>query len=168
MQKNSFIAYEYLTQTVSPSMQATYVDGYANFGWQLQESKEGLHGVTLAFKRDRSITHKSELNRIQKQFEQQMAHVVRLEKSKQSSATSLSLLIGIVGTVFMAGSVFAWEAALILLSVMLAIPGFLAWGSAYFAYRWWQARRSARIDPLIDQQFDAIAETSTAAFLLLN
>ena len=36
MQKNSFIAYEYLTQTVSPSMQATYVDGYANFGWQLQ------------------------------------------------------------------------------------------------------------------------------------
>ena len=77
MQKNSFIAYEYLTQTVSPSMQATYVDGYANFGWQLQESKEGLHGVTLAFKRDRSITHKSELNRIQKQFEQQMAHVVR-------------------------------------------------------------------------------------------
>lgn len=25
MQKNSFIAYEYLTQTVSPSMQATYV-----------------------------------------------------------------------------------------------------------------------------------------------
>lgn len=124
--KNSFIAYEYLTQTVSPSMQATYVDGYANFGWQLQESKEGLHGVTLAFKRDRSITHKSELNRIQKQFEQQMAHVVRLEKSKQSSATSLSLLIGIVGTVFMAGSVFAWEAALILLSVMLAIPGFLA------------------------------------------
>ena len=144
MQKNSFIAYEYLTQTVSPSMQATYVDGYANFGWQLQESKEGLHGVTL------------------------MAHVVRLEKSKQSSATSLSLLIGIVGTVFMAGSVFAWEAALILLSVMLAIPGFLAWGSAYFAYRWWQARRSARIDPLIDQQFDAIAETSKAAFLLLN
>lgn len=101
MQKNSFIAYEYLTQTVSPSMQATYVDGYANFGWQLQESKEGLHGVTLAFKRDRSITHKSELNRLQKQFEQQMAHVVRLEKSKQSSATSLSLLIGIVGTVFM-------------------------------------------------------------------
>ena len=91
MQKNSFIAYEYLTQTVSPSMQATYVDGYANFGWQLQESKEGLHGVTLAFKRDRSITHKSELNRLQKQFEQQMAHVVRLEKSKQSSATSLSL-----------------------------------------------------------------------------
>ena len=88
MQKNSFIAYEYLTQTVSPSMQATYVDGYANFGWQLQESKEGLHGVTLAFKRDRSITHKSELNRLQKQFEQQMAHVVRLEKSKQSSATS--------------------------------------------------------------------------------
>ena len=84
MQKNSFIAYEYLTQTVSPSMQATYVDGYANFGWQLQESKEGLHGVTLAFKRDRSITHKSELNRLQKQFEQQMAHVVRLEKSKQS------------------------------------------------------------------------------------
>lgn len=79
MQKNSFIAYEYLTQTVSPSMQATYVDGYANFGWQLQESKEGLHGVTLAFKRDRSITHKSELNRLQKQFEQQMAHVVRLE-----------------------------------------------------------------------------------------
>lgn len=168
MQQNNFIAYEYLTQTVSPSMQNTYADGYANFGWQLQDMKQGVHGVTLAFKRDRTIAHKSDLNRLQKRFEQQMARVVRLEKAKHASATSLSLFVGLVGTAFMAGSVFAWEAAFVLLSIILAIPGFLGWGTAYLAYRWWQARSAKKNDPLIEAQFDAIAETSKAAFALLN
>ncbi|KRL12732.1 hypothetical protein [Schleiferilactobacillus perolens] len=126
MALDNFVAFEYLQQTVAVRMQNTYVDGYANFGWQLQEVKEGVHGVTLSFKRDRTIAHKTELNRLQKTFEQQLARVIRLERAKSVGARIVGLTVGIGGAAFMAGSVFAWEAALIVLSIILAVPGFLA------------------------------------------
>lgn len=168
MAPDNFVAFEYLQQTVAADMQNTYVDGYANFGWQLQEVKEGVHGVTLSFKRDRAIAHKTELNRLQKTFEQQLARVIRLERAKSVGARIVGLTVGIGGAAFMAGSVFAWEAALIVLSIILAVPGFLAWGTAYFIYRWWQGRQTMKVTPLIDDQYDAIAETSKAAFALLH
>lgn len=168
MHQDNFVAYEYLNQTVSAAMQNTYVDGYANFGWQLQERKAGTRGVALVFKRDRAIAHKTELNRLQKTFDQQMARVTRLERTKRTGAQVVGLSVGIIGAAFMAGSVFAWEAALVVLSIILAVPGFLAWGTAYLAFRWWQGHQAQKVDPLIDDQYDAIAETSKAAFALLR
>lgn len=69
------------------------------------------------------------MTRLQRHFEADMQDIVSLENSKTSLATILALLIGILGTVFMAGSVFAVtaEPPIIWLCILLAIPAFAGW-----------------------------------------
>ncbi|KRM54502.1 hypothetical protein [Lacticaseibacillus sharpeae] len=84
MTDNDFIAYEYLEQRIPKAMQNAYLDGYANFGWTITDRTPdiGKNTVTLKLKRDRSIPEKAALNRLQKQFEQEMAAAAAMESSK--------------------------------------------------------------------------------------
>ena len=57
-----------------------------------------------------------------------------MNRSKTAAALMISLLVGIVGTVFMAGSVFAVtaEPPVLWLTILLAVPGFAGWILPYF------------------------------------
>ena len=49
-----------------------YIDGYQNFGWQLEETSilpTGLYYPVMKFKRDRKIRNKAELTPLQRQFD---------------------------------------------------------------------------------------------------
>ncbi len=74
---------------------------------------QGLTRVTMKFKRDRKIRNKAELTRLQRQFESGAAEIAALEKSKTLGASAAAFLIGIVGTAFMAGSVFSYLAGML-------------------------------------------------------
>ncbi|ERL65091.1 hypothetical protein [Schleiferilactobacillus shenzhenensis] len=167
MSDENFIAYEYLAQTVPTPLRESYVDGYRNFGWQLVANREHAQNSTLKFRRDRGLAHKSELNRLQKQYDQQMAEIARLHRCQHSRPTFLALLVGIAGTAFLAGSVFAWEAVFTLLSIALAVPGFIGWALAYPLYRWSESRAERRLSPQIDAHYDNMTATCQAAFALL-
>ncbi|MDE5931565.1 MAG: hypothetical protein K2H40_03645, partial [Lachnospiraceae bacterium] len=76
-QKN-YIGYEYKEITADNSMVALLLDGYENFGWEVNESlaesdmrgKPGGGSKTiLHLKRDRKIVNKMELTRLQRNFE---------------------------------------------------------------------------------------------------
>lgn len=111
-------------------------------------------------KRNRKIVNKMELTRLQRNFEACIEEIDMLEKSKISSATVRALVIGMIGTAFMAGSVFAVTAQppKILLCIVLAVPAFLGWILPYFIYRKTVKEQIARVNPYIEAKYEEIYE----------
>lgn len=167
-----FVGYEYRDITVGRSLEALYVDDYQNFGWEFQEKPgftTGITSSTLRFKRNRKIINKAELTRLQRQFDSYAKEIEELERSKASSASIAAISIGIIGTAFMAGSVFAVTATPmnILLSVIFAVPGFIGWLLPYFVYKSMYAKRTRKVEQLIDEKYDEIYEACEKASRLL-
>lgn len=171
--ENHFIGYEYKDITVSRDMETVYSDGYANFGWLLEGSDilstlQGTNTVNLKFKRDRKIRNKAELTRLQHQFETCAGEIVSLERSKAVAASVAAYAVGLIGTAFMAGSVFAYIGGLLAPSIVLAVPGFLGWIIPYFAYCKIKKNKTAKLTPMIDQKYDEIYTTCEKANGLLR
>lgn len=114
--------------------------------------------------------NKQELLRLQSHFEDCVHEVELLEKSKSNMATIVSLIAGILGTAFMAGSVFAVTAQspLVILSIILAIPGFIGWILPYFLYKRVREKQTAKMNPLIEKKYDEIYEICEKGNKLLN
>ena len=165
----NYIGYEYKEVTAEAGMLSLLLDGYENFGWELNEGlpessmgrKAGnISKPVIQMKRDRKILNKTELTRLQRNFEACVAEIQILEKRKTSAAVVYALILGIIGTAFMAGATFAVTAQppSIALCIILAVPGFLGWILPYFLYRKIQQRETEKLTPLIDAKYDEIYE----------
>lgn len=167
--QKTFMGYEY-KEIIAPDSQASFLlDGYENFGWEVDENLQaGLEGSNLSprqkrvlrLKRNRKIVNKMELTRLQRNFEACVNEIEELEKSKTSEATMYSLIVGIIGTAFMAGATFAVtaEPPHILWCILLAIPGFIGWILPPFLHRKLVERKRKKITPLIEEKYDEIYE----------
>ena len=104
--------------------------------------------------------NKAELTRLQRNFEACINEVDELERSKTANANVWALTIGVIGTAFMAGSVFAVTAAppQILLCIILAVPAFIGWILPYFLHKKIVAADTKRIVPLIEDKYDEMYE----------
>lgn len=168
-QRKNFVGYEY-KEIVAESGRASFLlDGYECFGWEwdggVTENRESKNPsypkkTVLHLKRNRKIINKMELTRLQRNFEACVKEIEALEKSKTSAATIYALIVGIIGTAFMAGSVFAVTAQppYIILSVFLAVPAFIGWIMPYFLYRRIVERQTGKLTPLIERKYDEIYE----------
>lgn len=170
---SGFVGYEYKEVETEPGQASFFIDGYENFGWELDENvmphglekypekKSSGHGKTiLRFKRNRKIINKAELTRLQRNFEACAAQIRMMEKEKTSRPAVLAITVGILGTAFMAGATFAVTASPphIILCIVLAVPGFLGWLLPYFLYRRSVRRQTEKLTPLIEAKYDEIYE----------
>jgi hypothetical protein len=168
---NSFTGYEYKSITVDCDMESMYADGYQNFGWMLESTSKPLVGVNtiaMKFKRDRKIRNKAELTRLQRQFDACASEITRIEKSKNSHALTIALIVGLIGTAFLAGATFAYLGGLIVLCIILALPGFIGWILPHFLYNSTYSKQAAKVDPLIEKKQDEIYEVCERANTLLG
>lgn len=163
MEKKNFVGFEYIDRTVKKAMEPMLVDGYENFGWSFDGTTPSEFGkdarcVTLRFKRDRKLVNKTELIRLQRQFDSYVEEITSLENAKVNKASIIAFVIGIIGCAFMAGSVFAitHEPPMVTTCVILAIPGFMGWILPYFAYLYIKRKSTIRIIPEIDQKYEEI------------
>ena len=168
-QQRNFIGYEYKELLTESSRFSFLLDGYENFGWVLDENQpesgEGRNPVSqqrkvLRLKRNRKIVNKMELTRLERNFEACVNEIDKLEKEKTSIATVYALVLGIIGTAFMAGSTFAVTAQPpnYILCIILAVPGFLGWIFPYFLYKKVVGKQTERVTPLIEEKYDEIYE----------
>lgn len=160
---NQFIGYDYKQIHVPFEKVSQYLDGYLNFGWILDEDvkqKKVSGQVTLHLKRDRKILNKTELTRLHRHFESCMNEIDTMEKSKNSFSTMISIILGIIGTVFMAGSTFAVtnDPPIIFLCIVLAILGFIGWILPHFIHKAVFKKMSKKLNPLIEKKYDEIYE----------
>lgn len=165
----NYIGYDYKEVSTMYEHISMYLDGYASFGWTHDENVSP-RGATIQLKRDRKIMNKMELTRLERNFEACMSEIKALENAKTGTATMVSIIIGIIGTAFIAGSVFAvtHEPPLILLTIILAIPGFVGWIVPCFIYKVLVKRSIKKLTPLIEAKYDEIHEVCEKGNKLLN
>lgn len=177
--QKSFVGYEYKKVMVKSSVASSIIDGYKNFGWEIDENllKNSNVGrfsnqskVVICLKRNRKTINKIELTRLQRNFEACVREIETLEKSKTSVAVGYVLILMIMGTAFMAGSTFAVTAQPphIIWCVLLAIPGFLGWISPYFLFKRIVRKQIEELTPLIEEKYDEIYEICERGNRLLN
>jgi hypothetical protein len=143
-------------------------DCYRALGWTILNTSNGIGTVTMKLQRDHKIKNRTALCDLQRKCEEAFKSIERLEKSKMKNAMAASLGTGIIGTVFMAGSVFAYLASMIPLCVILAIPGFIGWMLPYSLYKKIEKKSINKTAPIINQNYDLIYESCEKATNLLN
>lgn len=156
-----FIGYEYKEIDLRGERASMYLDCYPSFGWEEDDrGMSGPDGKTVTLKRNRKIVNKAELTRLQRHFEACMKELDDLERSKTTQSTISAILVGIIGTAFMACSTFAavHEPPLWVLTAVLAVPGFIGWVLPVFIFRHVTARRSKVVAELMEQKYDEICE----------
>lgn len=163
-----FVGYEYKEIISDKEKMSFMIDCYECFGWELDNnytsSPVNAHGpspkIVLGMKRDRKIMNKMELTRLQRNFESCVKEIGMLEQAKTSGATMWALIIGFMGTAFMAGSVFAVTAdpPRIFLCILLAIPAFAGWILPLFVYRKIVQEKTEKMIPLIEEKYEEIYE----------
>lgn len=171
--KADYVGYEYREISVPREHVSLCLDSYPCFGWEVDpnHAQAGRRNnsalpavpgpkdtVTLYFRRVRSISNKAELTRLQRNFDGCIAELGALEQSKTTLGMVASLTVGLLGTAFIAGSTFSVVSTppMIWLTILLAIPGFLGWIVPYFLYRAIVRRKTAQIEPLMEQKYDEI------------
>lgn len=168
-QQKNFVGYEYKEVAADSTMTSFLLDGYENFGWEMDEKLMGYSEMgrasypkkaVIRLKRKRKIINKVELTRLQRNFEACVSEIEALERAKTSTAVIYAMIIGIAGTAFIAGSVFAVTAQPphIILSILLAIPGFIGWLLPYFLYQRIVGKQTDKLMPLIEKKYDEIYE----------
>ncbi len=166
-EQRNYVGYEYKEIAADDSMVSLLLDGYENFGWEVNDSlpesdmggKKGFNQKTvIRLKRDRKILNKAELTRLQRNFEACVSQIQTLERRKTSAAAAYAIALGVIGTAFMAGSTFAVTAQPpnYILCLLLAIPGFLGWIFPCFLYKKVVGKKAEKIIPLIDAKYDEI------------
>lgn len=171
-EKKDYVGYEYKEVTVPSEEVSFYLDSYENFGWSADEKFEAVHGshsTTLYLKRNRKIINKMELTRLQQHFEACAGEIKALEQSKTSAASVWAIIIGIIGTAFMAGSTFSvvHNPPIIWLCILLAIPGFTGWILPKFVYSGIVRKKTGDIQPLIDTKREEIYDICEKGHSLL-
>lgn len=148
-------SYDYKAIVVESAYCALYLDCYLNFGWSA-DTHVPMRTVnkrsTVQLRRNRNIINKVELTRLERQFEACIREMEQLEAAKKSRPLVHALMVGLVGTVLLAGATFAVvnNPPIIWLCILLAAPGFAAWAATYFVYRMIEARERLKIQPLIE------------------
>lgn len=178
-QQKNFVGYEYKEVAADGSMASFLLDGYESFGWEIDENLPGYGNMgvmsqknktVIRLKRNRKMINKMELTRLQRNFEACVSEIEALERSKTSMAAIWALILGVIGTAFMAGSTFAATAQPpnILLCILLAIPGFVGWILPYFLYRRIVGKQTDKLTPLIEKKYDEIYGICEKGNKLLN
>lgn len=167
--RKEFVGYEYKEVAAEGSRVSFLIDGYECFGWELDENFQGdrkndptgnQKKMLIRLKRNRKIINKMELTRLQRNFEACVNEIDTLENAKTSAASLCAVTVGIIGTAFMAGSVFAVtaEPPRVVLCILLAVPAFLGWILPYFLYRKIVKKQTEKLTPLIEEKYDEIYE----------
>lgn len=167
-----FIGYEYKKMIVDKEQASMYLDCYKNFGWLADENIAGGSGrsqIAIQMKRDRKLVNRMELIRLQHHFEACSNEIEMLEKSKVSAAAMWAIMVGVIGTAFMAGSTFAvtHEPPVIWLCVVLALPGLGGWILPYFLYHIMYRKQTKKVQHLIEGKQEELYELCEKGHSLL-
>ena len=177
--KDKVITYEYISINVKKELEPIYIDTYSCLGWELIDSEisispQDLLSTKISFKRDRKINNKQALIKLQREIDNKFLNVEKLESQKKLRASFNAFGIGITACVFLALSVFMITGYLSLgtltvpLQIIFGGIGLLLSIPPYFVYKNTLTLKIEELQPLIDDEYDAISEKCEEADLLIN
>jgi len=172
MNEASYKSFDYKQMAVKEEHLSYCIDCYKSFGWTLDENRPmrtEREQCLIWLKRDKQIANKMELTRLERNFEACAAELTELERGKYLRPTIQATICGLIGTVFLAGSVFAVTAQppIIWLCALLAVPGFAGWILPLFLYRRGVAKRTAQLTPFLERKREEMDELCRKGYGLL-
>lgn len=187
MENKDRIQYEYLSINVKSKIEPMVIDTYENFGWETISSsaltdKEdyyinnfGINGerlVNVKFKRDRKIKNKEKLNTLQRKCEETFKNIEKLDKEPHYKGTMYSLIIAMIGCIFLAVSVFIIIANEELINYIISTPigivGLIFWVLAFFKYNQAKNKIKEKNQPLIEEKYEIIYNACDEAQKLIG
>lgn len=171
-----FITYEYKEVQTESSHASFMLDCYENFGWKqdtrqgdIQLSSNTGQKVILRLKRNRKIINRTELTRLQRNFEACVTEIQALEKNKTSKASMYALIMGVIGTGFLALSTFAitGQPQHLIACIVFAVPGLAGWIFPYFIYRNVKKKQTQKVNPMIEMKKEEIYQLCEKGHKLL-
>lgn len=163
MQNDNFAVYQYKTVGVKAENQTRAADLYEAFGWEITStSNAGLGCVSLSLKRDRKIKHKAELDKTERQAESVMKNIESLNRSKSAGANALACVLGILGALLLGGGmslVMLIENSLPAMAggIVLGLCGIAVCAVNYFIYKKIVAKKTQKLQPVIDEKEEQFA-----------
>lgn len=166
---NGFTGYEYKNINTSRELAAIYIDSFPSFGWELDDYTYNnyLRRASLIFKRDRKMKNKVEVNRLQRQFEDGLMNVSSLESNKGNRASIIALIVGIIGTAFLALATFTYLAGMYIPCALFAVVGFVGWVLPYFIFKNVYHKRAIQVAIEVDREYDGLYVACEKAQTLL-
>ncbi|MBQ9072405.1 MAG: hypothetical protein IJY25_04540 [Bacilli bacterium] len=180
-----FVAYEYLSINVKSEKEPLYIDCYENFGWILINNSALVDNedyyinnsntndnklINLKFKRDRRIKNKVKLLSLQRKLETSLKELEKLEREPVIVGATYAMIIGVIGTIFMALSVFSITASnpLYIPGILFGIVGILGWVIPYFIFLKIKGNKEQENTALIEEQYNTIYDSCEQARKLID
>jgi hypothetical protein len=181
MADKEMVVYDYKTIRVDRSMETVAQDAYIAMGWAPTGAGLGdgaIFNVNLSFKRDRNIRGKQNLLKIQEQIDLVLSNIDIMQKVKKRAGNITAWTAGAVGALILGGSInmlFTPTESLLFNNFPLFAGG-VALGAAGFGicclgwYLHGKIKRSkaAKITPLIEAEYDELADLITEAYKCLR
>lgn len=162
-----FVAYEYTTIRAPRDLARLHEDTYRNFGWTVTDEHTVPGAVEFTLKRDRNIRTRSAVTELERKAQRSLTKIDRLNTSPRNFAMTSAMTIGLVGTAFLAGSVFTLLGGFIVASVALGVVGLLGWAGGAGAYIIVRNRRTAKLAAAIDAEYGTVNACAEQANRLL-
>lgn len=194
MNNEKFVAYEYKNISVKREAVPIYMDCLQNFGWILIEERGHGYGapyritaelsgmiaqaspenadiadlVTLKFKRNRKITNRLEIDKLEGQCEEALTAIDKLEKKNNAQSMGISLGAGMIGTVFLGLAAYNFIAANLVVGIVCAVVGMAGWGAGFFANQRISKKKAKQSESMIQQYLETAYSTCEQAHELLS
>jgi len=162
-----FIAHEYTTVRAPRDLARLYEDTYRAFGWTVTDEHTVPGSTEFKLKRDRSIRTRSAIAELERKAQRSLTTIGRLSNSPRTFAMTSAIAIGLIGTAFLAGSVFTLLGGFIVASIALGVVGLLGWAGGAASYLLVRNRRTAKIAARIDAEYRTVYECAEQATRLL-
>ena len=163
MQDKDFVSYEYATKTVKAKDQTKAIDMYEAFGWEVTATTPtAIDGVTLSIKRDRKQKHKQELNKLERQSEETLTHIARLQSAKTFGASIFAYIFGCIAALVFGGGMcltMLIENSIPALvgGIILGVLGIALCSVNYLIYKKLVEKKTKQILPIIDETEEKFA-----------
>ncbi|HBB44513.1 MAG TPA: hypothetical protein DCZ34_00075 [Clostridiales bacterium] len=166
----NIISYDYKTIKVKRSVETLVCDTYENLGWQLTNtsSVEGsIFYINLSFKRDRKIANKIELLKLQDKADTAIATIDNLQNKKKNAGMAESLSVGTIGALVFGGgmsmSMLLKGVGFMIGGIALGLAGIAICALAYPLFKKVNKKKNTQIDPLLESEFDKLADIAEQA-----
>ena len=123
--------------------------------------------ITLKFKRDRNIENKDALIKLEKEYEDAMVEITKIERKNNAQSMGVSLGTGIIGTVFIGLAIYNFIFSNTILGILFAVIGGIGWIIGFFSNQKINHKKSAKSDSFIQDQLNIISFSCEKAHSLI-
>jgi len=139
----------------------------ANAAQSFGETGDSSENMTLKFKRDHRIENKQQLDRLEREYEEALNAIKKIERKNTAQTMGVSLGTGIIGTAFIGLSVYNFLCSSPAVGVLFAAVGAVGWTIGFFSNMKMGKKKSAQIGPYVEEQLSIVYSTCEKAYALL-